>query len=91
VYFFLLPEELEEEKVAVVSLYPGIVKTEKMVGLMTKSPKDFEANVRLGTHGGGRRDPFGGAVVQNLCCVENSGFLHSFVSKGQVLVERSAT
>ncbi len=44
--FFSLPEELEEEKVAVVSLYPGIVKTEKMVGLMTKSPKDFEANVR---------------------------------------------
>lgn len=38
--------ELEEEKVAVVSLYPGIVKTEKMDNLMTKSPKDFEANVR---------------------------------------------
>lgn len=38
--------ELEEEKVAVVSLYPGIVKTEVMDNLMTKSPKDFEANVR---------------------------------------------
>lgn len=40
--------ELEEEKVAVVSLYPGIVKTEKMDSLM-KNPKEFEANVRIAT------------------------------------------
>eukprot|EP00752_Nemacystus_decipiens_P004175 g3817.t1 len=39
--------ELEDEKVAVVSLYPGIVKTEKMVNLMTKSPKDFESNTGI--------------------------------------------
>lgn len=42
----LLAIELEEEKVAVVSVYPGIVKTEKMKSLMTKNPAEFEANVR---------------------------------------------
>lgn len=41
VVFVPRPSELEEEKVAVVSLYPGIVKTEKMDNLMTKTPEDF--------------------------------------------------
>lgn len=36
--------ELEKENVAVVSLYPGIVTTEKMQDLMGK--EDFEENVR---------------------------------------------
>eukprot|EP00903_Cladosiphon_okamuranus_P018046 g16607.t1 len=39
--------ELEEEKVAVVSLYPGIVKTEKMNKLMTRSPQDFVENTGI--------------------------------------------
>ncbi|CBN79894.1 Short-chain dehydrogenase/reductase [Ectocarpus siliculosus] len=39
--------ELEEEKVAVVSVYPGIVKTEKMKSLMTKNPAEFEANTGI--------------------------------------------
>ncbi|CAN0010785.1 unnamed protein product, partial [Ectocarpus fasciculatus] len=39
--------ELEEEKVAVVSVYPGIVKTEKMKSLMTKNPAEFETNTGI--------------------------------------------
>lgn len=37
--------ELEEENVAVVSLYPGIVVTEKMDRLM-ENPAEFEEKVR---------------------------------------------
>ncbi|CAM9828752.1 unnamed protein product [Scytosiphon promiscuus] len=39
--------ELEEEKVAVVSLYPGIVKTEVMDSLMKRNPKDFVENTGI--------------------------------------------
>ncbi|CAM9197399.1 unnamed protein product [Pylaiella littoralis] len=39
--------ELEEEKVAVVALYPGIVKTEKVDNLITMSPTDFETNTGI--------------------------------------------
>lgn len=90
VHFFPLSEELEEEKVAVVSLYPGIVKTEKMVGLMTKSPKDFEANVR-------RVELLCDAsvvrMIQNLCCFEIiSGLLtFFFVSEDPTPDERNST
>lgn len=55
--------ELEEEKVAVVSVYPGIVKTEKMNSLMTKNPAEFEANVSDPTCGG--RAPLSRILLQS--------------------------
>lgn len=50
-----LSTELEDENIAVVSLYPGIVVTEKMNNLM-RNPKEFEEKVSASNEQGVRGD-----------------------------------